>query len=53
METKTLDRTQTKETLAKEITLADCNDMEDIAMISVDNTQTFENKDLNELYVTE
>ncbi|MEI6673112.1 MAG: hypothetical protein WCL02_07515 [bacterium] len=49
----TIETTQTKQNLAKEITLEACNDVEDIALISVDNTQTFENKDLNELYVHE
>jgi len=53
METMTINTTQTKETLAKQIDLENCNDLEEIAMISVDNTQTFENKDLNELYVNE
>ncbi len=53
METTTLEKTQTKESLAKRITLDDCVDVEDVAMISVDNTQTFENSDLQELYVNE
>lgn len=53
METMTINQTQTKETLAKQITLQECNDLEDIALLSIDNTQTFENKDLNELYVNE
>ncbi len=53
MTTMTLNKTYTKEVLEKEITLEECQDIEDIAMISVDNTQTFENKDLNELYVWE
>lgn len=53
METMTINQTQTKETLTKQISLEACNDVEDIAMISVDNTQTFENEDLHELYVGE
>lgn len=53
METMTINQTQTKETLVKQINLENCNDVEDIAMISVDNTQTFENENLNELYVGE
>lgn len=53
METQTIEKTQTKQNLVKEITLEACNDVEDIVLISVDNTQTFENKDLNELYVHE
>ncbi len=53
METMTINNTQTKETLAKQIDLENCNDLQEIAMISVDNIQTFENKDLNELYVNE
>ena len=53
METMTINQTQTKETFVKQINLENCNDVEDIAMISVDNTQTFENKNLNELYVNE
>lgn len=53
METMTISKPQSKENLVKDITLEQCNDVEDIAMISVDNTQTFENKDLNELYVNE
>ena len=48
METITINKTQVKKTLDKRITLEDCNDVDNIAMISVDNTQTFENKDLNE-----
>lgn len=53
METMTITTTQTKETLAKRITLQECNDVEDIALLSVDNTQTFENENLHELYVHE
>ena len=53
METITINKTQTKETLVQKISLEQCNDVEDIAMISVDNTQTFENEDLHELYVSE
>ena len=53
METMTINNTQTKETLTKQIDLENCNDPQEIAMISVDNTQTFENKDLNELYVNQ
>lgn len=53
METMTMTIPQTKQTLPKPMTLADCRDVQDIALISVDNTQTFENKDLQELYVQE
>ncbi|MCF7835116.1 isochorismatase family protein [Candidatus Gracilibacteria bacterium] len=53
METMTSNKTYTKETLEKKLKLQECQDIEDIAMISVDNTQTFENKELNELYVNE
>lgn len=53
METMTINQTQTKEILVKKIDLENCNDVEDIAMISVDNTQTFENQNLHELYVSE
>jgi hypothetical protein len=53
METMTINQTQTKETFVKNINLENCNDVEDIAMISVDNTQTFENENLHELYVSE
>lgn len=53
MEKMTIEKTQTKENLIKESTLLTCNDLDDIALISVDNTQTFENKKLQELYVHE
>lgn len=53
METMTINKTQTKETLAKKVNLENCNDVEDIALLSVDNTQTFENENLHELYVGE
>lgn len=53
METMTSNKTYTKEALEKKLRIEECQDIEDIAMISVDNTQTFENKELNELYVWE
>lgn len=51
METMTATKPQT--TSVDPISLETCTDVQDVAMISVDNTQTFENKDLNELYVSE
>lgn len=51
METMTATKSQT--TSVESIHLNTCTDVQDVAMISVDNTQTFENKELNELYVTE
>jgi len=49
---ETMTATQPKTTSAWLIRLETCTNVQDVAMISVDNTQTFENKDLNELYVT-
>ena len=46
-------KTANNKVTTQEITLEDCNDADLIALISVDNTQTFEKKDLQELYVTE
>lgn len=51
METMTAKKSQT--TSVESIHLNTCTDVQDVAMISVDNTQTFENKELNELYVAE
>jgi nicotinamidase-related amidase len=54
METMTLEsKTSLRKETQTKMLLEDCFDTDDIAMISVDNTQTFENKDLGELYVNE
>lgn len=51
METMTLTSPQTKDHFTDPIRLEDCQDVDDIAMISVDNMKTFEDASLNELYV--
>jgi nicotinamidase-related amidase len=53
METMTLTSPQTKEQFNEPFRLEACKDVDDIAMISVDNIRTFEDASLNELYVTE